>query len=242
MSQALLKEKAMNTETHISRNDAFLYVFGRLPKEKSIEIEEHIEACKECFGYITYLHHKRMEACKRMKSLFSKALRDKLKGEEALFWDAHILHCDRCLESYMSYLHSKEEGLLRRFMGYLKGSALRPIQDSLMVQPVLVGKPSEGDSILKNVPLISFSKPGVEIFFFVDKKGSLRAYLKSKKFDPSGVAISIAHRGKRGYEVVHTAYTGKRGVANFGSIKKLPPPKGRRGYAVILSGLKEKEK
>ncbi|HOP86866.1 MAG TPA: zf-HC2 domain-containing protein [Syntrophorhabdaceae bacterium] len=231
----------MNRQDHITKIDALLYVYGKLPQHEATRIKMHLDSCRECLAYVIYLEHKKIEACKRMEGLFNKAYKDKLKKEDALFWDAHIKYCDRCLDNYLDFIHRKEEGLKKIFMGYIKGFVTKANQDFLLAEPVVAGSSEKIPFNERQFPIKSFSKRGMDIFFLVDKKGSLKAYLKSNKFITSGSTVSIACRTKRGYDIFASATTGKRGVANLGSIKRLPPPGAKAGYAVIVSGVRDKE-
>ena len=228
----------MHNFDHIAKEDALLYVWGKLPKEKSELIKMHIDSCKKCLAYITYLEHKRIEACKRMENLFEKAFKDKLEKEDARFWDIHIIYCDKCLEKYKNFIQMKKTGLFQIFMGYIRDFVSLPMYVP-NASPVLSAESQDNRIYQAFRDIKSLSKKGVDIVFMEGKRGELKAYLKSNKFNVSGVTISIAHLTGRGYKILCSATTGKKGIASLGNIKRLPKPKGKTGFAVIISGAKK---
>lgn len=223
-------------EGHIDKKDAALYAYGLLPKSRQDEIDLHITSCSQCMDLITLLQHKRIDACKRMHSLFEDAYKDRLTGADARFWNSHLKYCDSCFDEYKAFLRKKERGLYRLFIGYLSGIADRMVElTHPQVVPVLSAKKEMGKANLDITNIKRLSKKGMDITFIQDKKGNLKAYLSSSKYDVSGVNISLTHRTKDGYVEVAKAVTGKRGIANFGNIKGIASKEGKRGYAVIIS-------
>jgi len=225
---------------HVDKKDAILYVYDMLPKTKRQEIDLHITTCSACMLYITKMENKRLEACKRIRSLFEDAYKDRLSLDDARFWDSHLKYCNRCFDEYREFIDKKEKGVIRVFMGYISG-LVKDVKEYAITTtvPVLEGK-TKKDSALDIAFVHNLSKGGVNIAFITDKKGKIKAYLSSDRFNISGVTVSLAYRTKKGYITFAVAITDKKGIADLGDIKDMEEENLKRKLAVILTDVTEK--
>lgn len=220
---------------HIDKNKAVLYVYDLLEKMDMNEIHKHIGDCPECFAFIAGLMHEKIEACKRMRSLFDEAYNDTLDKKDISFWNAHIKYCDSCFSDYGEYIRKKEKGMLRRFMGYIQDFASSLTTPSPFLLEAATEIKAHDFTGIKG--MIHLSKKPYDITFIVDKKGDIKAYLKSDRFPVSEATISLAKKTSKGYVNLKSAKTDKKGIANFGRINSLPPPVGKKGYSVLIYNL-----
>jgi hypothetical protein len=181
---------------HIDKNKAILYAYDLLEKKDMNEIHKHIEECPECFAFIAGLMHEKIEACKRMRSLFGKAYNDTLDKEDIPFWNAHIKYCDSCFSEYGEYIRKREEGIFKRFMGYIEDFASSL---TMMPSPSLLEASTKIDAhdFTGIKGMIHLSKKPYDLTFIVDEKGDIKAYLKSDRPPISEVTIPWQKGPKR---------------------------------------------
>ncbi|MCX7858315.1 MAG: zf-HC2 domain-containing protein [Deltaproteobacteria bacterium] len=226
-------------QTHVGEKDIYRYIYGMLPEKTKIEVDLHISECEECMAKVTELLHRKMEACKKIGGLFLKAYKNSLTEEEVKFWDAHIKLCDKCALRYAEFVKTKEEGFISVLIGHAKDlSEIFKIQDFLRLPAFVIEGKTEEKSEIRNV--ISLSKKGIVVVLVIDKGGNIKAYMSSDRHLISGVKIALADRKKTGFEKIREAITNSDGVADLGNIATLPRVSSKKGYAVILSNLKEK--
>ncbi|MCX7965838.1 MAG: hypothetical protein N2596_04355 [Syntrophorhabdaceae bacterium] len=224
---------------HIDKKDAMLYVYGILPASKRQEIDLHLKTCNVCMLYVTHLEHKKFESCKKIRLLFDKAYKDRLKKEDARFWDTHIKYCDTCFEEYTAFIEKKQKGMVRIFLGYISHIAEKIKgygQPQILATPVLQAKTKR---VLESdiIDIKTFSKKGIEAALIVDKKGNMKAYFDSKIYNLSDTAVEIAVRTKKGYITIARAKVNKKGVASLGNIYDLKKKSDGKKCALILTEL-----
>jgi hypothetical protein len=123
----------MKAEAHgCPREDAVLFVNGKLKDRERSEFEEHLKGCKECQDYLEFvqrltkamkdLPEPKREPCPSslILSLYSSG---NLEPKVAAHVSAHILYCDECFKEVLQ-LEKMEETLAEKIG---EPSAVKPV-------------------------------------------------------------------------------------------------------------------
>lgn len=228
----------MKTENQIDKLDILRYSSGILSRKEMEKIEEELSTSDK---YLVKIAHtiKNIEekGCKRARGLFKGFYSGRLRNEkDRVFVREHITYCNRCFEEYHHLVEKEDQGIIDIAMGYIKNFAFSKGVIPAFRPAVLTAKSKDRLPEIKN--LCELSKSGISATVTDDSKGNLKVYLKSKKYDISGITVSICKKTRFGLEPAASAITSNRGIAHLGKIKDIPAAKGKGGYILYISGLR----
>jgi hypothetical protein len=229
----------MKISKHIDRGDILKYVAGILNKKEKKTIEEHIASCNRCILKIAHAFNHKIEACKKTQASLIRYHYGKSDKDMDDFISNHILYCNNCFEEYNKLVEKREKGIFGFFMGYIRNfdfSGLIPAYRETTLTAQSKGTTPE----IKNFQ--ELKRAGISAIVTDDSKGNLKVYLKSEKFDVSGVRVSIGSKIGHSFNEAISSKTTKRGIAHLGKIKDIPIPESRSGYILFISGLRMKSK
>lgn len=225
---------------HIDKIDILKYAADILPTESKEKVEAHLLSCNICSLKVAHGFAKMNQACEKVQALFADYNQDKLERVKNDLVRHHLVICDNCNNKYEKYLKKAEHKSIEVFLENLKTFSLDNIEKFKKKSTDIIkqGKKSFLDELMGH----EFNKGGIHIGLKDTREGNLLVYLKSDKYNVSGVNVSLRAKTKEGFNPIMSAVTTKEGIARLGKKEKIETDKKSSSYSLYVYGLKKKIK